>query len=232
MIYNKPYIDMDPYVDTETFLNCTEEICKGLSKSEMFYASSGSRTYGLEDFPEIQMPYESEIKYKELTKGMDVNEKRLFLKFYKKVFYGTKGVFIKQHDNYNFKHLSSHSKYTENSKYFPQFIKYIESLPFEEIGRVFIFVQEHFMPLAEHRDSMNDDYTDELTDFLWFTFDKNEMRFWIRDEDNKKHYVESTCAWFNENDRHGSDGVPNATICIRVDGVFKPDFKEKVLQNG
>jgi len=230
--YNIPYVNMDKYIDIEKFLSLTEEICKGISKSSFHYSSSGSRTYGLEHYPNTKMPYDSEIEYKDLVKGMNDNEKRLFLKYYKKVWYGTSGLFIRKHQNYLYKHLAEYSEYTENANHFPNFIKYIENdLPFEQIGRVFIFLQDHMMPLAEHRDSMSDDYSDELTDFLWFTIDSNAMKFFIRDNTLNKHYVDGTCVWFNENDRHGSDGVVDATFCIRVDGVFNAEFKEKVLHN-
>lgn len=228
--YDLPYVNMDNYIDVDEFLSLSKEICVGLSKSEMFYPSPGSRTKGVEGFPDMEMPYEGEQKYKEITKGMNEKEKRLFLKFYKKVFYGTTGVFIKKHNGYHNKHLASHSDYTENAKHFPNFVRYIEDvLPFEQVGRVFVFVQDHFCPLVEHRDSMDDDYKGELTDFLWFTIDNNAMNFWVRDNNNEKHLIKSTCAWFNENDSHGSDPVPSATFCIRIDGVFKEDFKNKVL---
>lgn len=228
--YNLPFVDMDKYIDIDKFLSMSEEICRGISKSNFSFASSGSRTYGLENYPDVQMPYDSEIKYKDLTKDLKENERRIFLKYYKKVWFGTSGLFIKKNKGYLNKHLAKFSEYTENAEHFPNFINYIENdLPFEQIGRVFIFLQDHLAPLAEHRDSMDNNYKNELTDFLWFTIDKNSMKFWIRDNNDQKHYINSTCAWFNENDRHGSDGVVDATFCIRVDGVFKPEFKTMIL---
>lgn len=229
--FNLPFVDMDKYIDTEKFLELSEEICRGIAKSSIHYSNPGNRTYPLENGCDLQLPWDAEIENADLIKGMNDVEKRIFLKYYKNVLYTTTGIFIKKHKGYLNKHLDSHSELTENAKHFPNFLKYIDELPFEQTGRIFIFLQDHFMPLVEHRDSMNDNYTGELTDFLWFTIDKNSMNFFIRDNNNKKHYVSSTCAWFNENDRHGSDGVPSATFCIRIDGVFKKDFKEKVLND-
>jgi len=229
--HNIPYVDMDRYIDTERFLSLSEEICKGISKSALHYSNPGNRTYPLENGCELETPWTAEQEYADIIKGMNDYEKRVFLKYYKKVLYSTSGVFIKKHKGYLNKHLDEYSELTENAKYFPKFLEYVNDLPFEQTGRIFIFLQDHFMPLVEHRDSMNDDYTGELTDFLWFTIDRNAMKFFIRDDNMNKHYVKSTCAWFNENNRHGSDGVDAATFCIRIDGVFNKEFKQQVLND-
>lgn len=231
--YNIPYIDMEPYIDMQQFLDLKQEICLGIARSTVHYSNPGNRTFANDRYPEQLLPYESETRWKELTKDLSVTERRKFLKWYKKVYYSTNGIFIKQHEGYLNKHLEEYSKWTENAVHFPKFIEYIENnLPFEQTGRIFIFCQDNFAHLTEHRDSMNDDYDNHLTDFLWFTIDKNAMRFYIRDEkNNKKHYVESNCAWFDENDRHGSDGVQDPTFCIRIDGVFNASFKQKIIND-
>lgn len=230
--FNRPYVNMEPYIDIEKFLSLTEEICMGIAKSELHYPNPGNRAIPDERYPDMLLPYESEIKWADKLKNLSTSEKRRFLKWYKKVYYSSSGVFIKQHNGYLNKHLDEYSEWTENAKHFPNFIKFIEEdLPFDQTGRIFIFCQDNFAHLTEHRDSMNDEYDNELTDFLWLTVDNNAMRFYIRDNNNEKIYIESNCAWFNENDRHGSDGVPDPTFCIRIDGVFTPEFRETVMRD-
>ena len=223
--YNLPYINMDEYIDTDSFLNLSSHICEGISKSEYHICDPGSRTEGIEGYPDLLHPHEAE-KYIE-AKGNNIFQKRMYLKYMHKVIYPVQGIYIRKQNNYHNKHLTKECNNTNNAKHFSKLLDYIYTLPFVEVGRVFIFLQEHFAPLTKHRDSMDEDYNNNVTDFLWFTIDKNAMRFYI--EGDKKHYINSTCAWFNENDLHGSDGVPEATFCLRIDGVFDAEFKNRII---
>ena len=75
---------------------------------------------------------------------------------------------------------------------------------------------------------MPGEFNPDVGEFLWWTIDSNAMKFFIREEDGTKKYPTSTCLWWNEHDLHGSDGVPEATFCLRVDGVFTDDFRNKI----
>ena len=231
--YGVPYVNMDPYIDVEKFLSLAPEICAGIEQSEQHLCNPGSRTVGIENYPDLLHPYEAEKLYADEVAGMSDIEKRSYLKYYRKVCYPVAGVYIKRQQNYLKKHLAEYSEYTANAQFYPKFIEYVENdLPFSEVGRIFIFCQDHFAPLTEHRDSMNDEYDNELTDFLWLTIDQNQMQFYLRDLEQNKIFIEGcTSAWFNENDQHGSPGVADATFCIRIDGVFKPGIREQVQQN-
>ena len=219
------YKNLDNIIDIDSFLRLDEEICMGIAKSDPHICDPGSRVIKLD--PDLVYPYEVEPLWKDELKHLTTYQKRTFLKYYRKVHYAVGGIFLRTHKGYKNKHLSQGAEWTDNAIHFPQLVEYIKTLPFTEIGRVFFFTLDHFSILTEHRDSMYDGLDDNVSEFLWFTIDKNAMRFYIKDDNNVKHYVESTCAWFNDNDRHSSDGVMDATFCLRIDGVFTEEFREK-----
>jgi len=224
--FNKMWLNLDDLVDTKSFVDLSEEICLGIAQSQPHICDPGSRVTKLKN--SMKYPFEIEPKWKDKLKEMSLYEKRTFLKYYEKVHYSVSGVFLRQHTGYINKHLSEGAQWTENSKYFPNLVNYINTLPFNEFGRVFIFTLDQFSILTEHRDSMYDGLRDDICEFLWFTIDNNAMRFYIKDDNDQKHYIKSTCAWFNENDRHSSDGVTDATFCLRIDGVFTKKFREQI----
>lgn len=223
------WTDLDDIVDTKTFLSLSEEICMGIAKSsttQPHICDPGSRVVKLK--PEMIYPFEIEPKWKDKLDDLTPYEKRIFLKYYEKAHYSVGGVFLKFHNGYMNKDRDEGAVWTPNAQHFPNLVKYLHTLPFTEFGRVFIFTLDHYSVLTEHRDSMYDGLRDDVPEFLWFTIDKNAMRFYIKDNDDQKHYIESTCAWFNDNDRHSSDGVIDATFCLRIDGIFTDEFREKV----
>ena len=222
------YKNLDSYIDTKKFLSFSREICLGISQSERGLCNPGSRTIGIEGYPNLKHPFESEPKFLEqdskYVKSLTTTQYRDYFKYYYKVHYPVESIFLKTSNGYKNKHTSVGAKYTNNAKYFPSLMKWIEEeTPFKEVGKIQFFILNSFAKLTSHRDSMDFDYTNKPSDMLWFTIDKNAMSFWIKNE-NKKYYPDCTCAWFNENLEHGSDGVPDATFCFRIDGTFKEDW--------
>tara|TARA_B100001778_G_scaffold148624_1_gene122248 strand:- start:13818 stop:14546 length:729 start_codon:yes stop_codon:yes gene_type:complete len=228
--YSIPFLDLDDIVDTESFLKLDKEIAMGLAKSYLHICDPGPRVYKLQN--DLIYPYEEEYKHKKEVEGLTTYERRTFLKYWKDIHYSVSGVFLKKHKGYLNKDSGEGAEWTNNAKFFPELIKYINTLPFINFGRVFFFTLDHFSILTEHRDGMYDGERNDVCEFLWFTIDKNKMRFHLVDEQENgikvKHYPESTCTWFNDQDRHTSDGIPQASYCLRIDGVFTNEFREKI----
>ena len=228
--YNKPLVNLDDLVDIDGFLKLKKEIAMGIAKSYPHICDPGPHVYKLQD--DLIYPFEKESEYADDVQGLTTYEKRTFLKYYADIHYSVSGVFLRQHSGYINKDSGVGAEWTDNAKHFPQLVEYINKLPFKEFGRVFFFTLDHFSILTEHRDGMYDGERDDICEFLWFTIDNNKMRFHLVEEQEDgtkvKHYPEGTCVWFNDRDRHTSDGVPQATYCFRIDGVFTDEFREKV----
>lgn len=124
-------------------------------------------------------------------------------------------------------------EWTENSKYFPSLVEFIKTMPFKEIGRVIIFMTEPNNQTVPHFDSRaqcdrpNDD-------FIWFNTKTASKNIFVMDDSTfEKSYPEigKRFIWFNEMDFHGTDPVSHFSFSIRVDGKFKDEIKDSILQN-
>lgn len=122
-------------------------------------------------------------------------------------------------------------EWTENAKYFPSLVEFINKLPFAEIGRVMLFITEANNQTVPHYDSkaQSDRPND---DFIWFTTKPNTKKVFVMDSHTKeKFYPEEgkKLVWFNEMDFHGTDPMPHMAFSIRIDGVFTPEVKAKLM---
>ncbi len=111
--------------------------------------------------------------------------------------------------------------------FFPKTIAFVRKLPFVSIGRC------NVMGLASndfgtvHRDGVPSEKP--APDPFITLCPKRDKRLFLWDEDEKrKHYVDSRAYWFHDCDYHGVDADPWFRYSIRVDGVFQPDFLERL----
>lgn len=126
--------------------------------------------------------------------------------------------------------------WTENTKYFPQLVKFIESMPFESIGRVMFFMTEANNQTVPHFDAANQDQrlSKPHDDFIWFTTKPASKSVFVMDGDSlEKHYPDpaNRFIWFNEMDFHGTDPVAHFSFSIRIDGKFKPHIRSQITDN-
>jgi hypothetical protein len=111
--------------------------------------------------------------------------------------------------------------------FFPKTIAFVESLPFTEIGRCNVMGLEAHDHGTVHRDG--DPAEQEAPDhFITFAPARNKRLFLWDEGEEKKTFVEGRAYWFNDFDYHGVDGDPFFRYSIRVDGVFAPEFLERV----
>jgi len=128
---------------------------------------------------------------------------------------------------------NSNNTWTDNSKYFPKLLKYLETLPFKTIGRVLFFTTYPTAGVVIHRDSIMAEHKDHNINLF---FDGGWRPSFIWDEKRKeKIYLEKGAKsyFFNNRDYHGVDPEPNFRYTIRIDGTFNDELCEKLkLENG
>ena len=109
----------------------------------------------------------------------------------------------------------------------PQTVAFIESLPFEEIGRVVLFGIEANDHAPAHRDS---EPGKALTVAQSISFDpRGNKRFYVCDPaGGNKTPIDAPIYWFNDMDYHGVEPDPFFRYSIRVDGVFEPSFVDQI----
>jgi hypothetical protein len=111
--------------------------------------------------------------------------------------------------------------------FFPKTIAFASSLPFSEIGRCNVMGLEAHDYGTVHRDG--DPAEQEAPDqFITFCPARNKKLFLWDESEKKKVAVEARAFWFNDFDFHGVDEDPFFRYSIRVDGVFRPEFLERV----
>ncbi|MEK9700127.1 MAG: hypothetical protein VW270_30380 [Candidatus Poseidoniales archaeon] len=115
----------------------------------------------------------------------------------------------------------------EAKKFFPKVINYIETLPFEIIGRVLFFTTFPGQRVPVHRDAHVESHRDHNIN-LFFT---GSRKSFVWDPINKnKIYLDPSARsyFFNNRDFHGVDPEPGFRYTLRVDGKFKPELCEQL----
>lgn len=96
---------------------------------------------------------------------------------------------------------------------------------FDEYGRVLMFLNEPGVETIRHRDYPNP--KSHKNEFIWITLN-DIKRFYVYDADiDKKDYITSKVAYFDNANWHGSDPMPYANWSLRIDGVFSDNFLNK-----
>ena len=141
-----------------------------------------------------------------------------------------------ENDRWEDKHSGQGKGFSAEARaVFPQTATFIESLPFVEIGRVVVFgllANDH---APDHRDS---EPGKALAVAHSISFDPGRCapaaagrhkRFYLATPDGKSEIiVDSPVYWFNDMDWHGVHADPFFRYSVRVDGVFEPDFLERI----
>ncbi len=112
--------------------------------------------------------------------------------------------------------------------FFPKTIAFVEALPFSAIGRCNIMGLEAFDHGTVHRDGEPDEQTDP-DEFITFVPGANKRLFLWDDAERREHFIGARAYWFNDFDYHGVAPDPFFRYSVRVDGVFLPEFRERVI---
>ena len=126
------------------------------------------------------------------------------------------------------KHSGSGKQFSELShSVFPKTTAFLKTLPFREIGRCLIFGIEANDHAPLHRDT-EPGTRDEPEHSMSLCFAKNK-RFILATEDESQFLeIQARAYWFNDMDYHGVAPDPVFRYSIRIDGVFLPEFYERI----
>lgn len=123
--------------------------------------------------------------------------------------------------------------WTDNAKFFPGVVEYLETLPFKNIGRVLFFTTYPNAGVCIHRDSIVAEHSDHNINLF---FDGGWRPSFVWDEKKKeKIYLPngSKSYFFNNRDYHGVDPEPVYRYTLRVDGTFTDELCEELgLEDG
>jgi hypothetical protein len=114
----------------------------------------------------------------------------------------------------------------EAKRHFPRLIEFVKGLPFEVIGRCNLLGLE-----ANHHGTVHQDGDPEepnADQFITLCPKRNKRLFLWDEAAKKKTFVLSRAYWFNDHGYHGVEPAPYFRYSVRVDGVFRQDFLERL----
>ncbi len=240
MINGQYWINTDQFIDIERLKSIELDIIKGICMTVPHHHKIAVYGFTVLEKPNwasvdhlLHHVYKDKYAktYNELwTEIKDITQRmeavKLFTKLAFGVYSGGVNVVLRRESDYTLKNHSQHCKDTVASLCFPSLMSYLDSLPFSEVGRAVIFLNDHDLGTPIHTDGFPGGK--HTNDFLWLSTNLSK-KFFIYDKTTcTKHYVASHSAFFNEHDWHGSDGVSEMNFSIRVDGVFTPEFKDQL----
>lgn len=245
MMSKKIIWNLDEYIDITPLETMHLSICRGISQSSRDYSTriiphhealgnieaalnyknnEISRISSIRnDFSDILSPSELEI-----FNTLNYNQRRMFLELYKGGY--TDGEFVRlrftkeQHLYDKFSTFySDTTDITENTKFFPELMSWINTLPFTDIGRILIFVSKHHLPGDLHYDR-RDDWMDGRHHFIWIN--PRGKKFSIYDG-NTEISVNSKAVFFDTSYIHGAGKNLYTSYSLRIDGHLNKDFCDK-----
>lgn len=257
-INGKPYINLDPYIDIEGFENLHPEICKGFALARDYakegtWMTPGFNICDLSYILNWKPIYQAFNEYQLLSKDdpIKIHGQEIFPKDFKD--YKQRNIFTRYlkaalgaNDPYIYYFLweegsweerNAERRKTEESKYFPGVISWIENLLekkiIDQIGRVIFFHCEHDGHAFEHRDldakyGVKDRtyYTEHNNEFIHIRH-RTKRGFYLWDPDTQdKHYINSRSAFWNDQDFHGGERSKEQEYGLRIDCKFTDSFRK------
>jgi hypothetical protein len=256
-INNKPYLDLESYIDMNTFNKLQPEIIRGFAEArefakegtwmkpgfslkDMSYLVSWKPIYkAIDEF--LDLPDDDPIKQGGIDLYKDFHDFRIRNKFtrYIKMAMGAYDPYIYYFlwDQGSWDDRTSPRKLTEEAKYFPNTVKWIENMItsniFNNIGRVIFFHCEADGIPFEHRDldgskGKDQEYYSHRNEFIHIR-PNTKKPFYLWDPEKKnKIYINTRAAWWNDQDWHGGDKIIEQSYGLRIDGKFSDEFRKKL----
>jgi Rieske 2Fe-2S family protein len=133
-----------------------------------------------------------------------------------------------ENDRWEDKHSGDGKHFVpEAGEHFPKTLRFIQRLPFREIGRVVVFGLEPNDHAPAHRDTKPGAAL-QVAQSISFDPRGNKGLYLMDDAAGSKTVIDAPIYWFNDMDYHGVDPAKCFRYSIRVDGVFEPDFVKRV----
>jgi len=254
-INNLPYLDMSPYLNMEKFENLQPEIIRGFAEArefakegtwmkpgftfnDMSYRLSWKPIYeAMDEF--MLLPKDDPIYQGGIDLFKDFNNYKQRNKFtrYLKMAMGAYDPYIYYFlwEEGSWDDRTAPRKLTEEAKYFPETVKWVEQLHgtlFEHIGRVIFFHCDHDGIPFEHRDLDAKNGVNVVmphrNEFIHIR-PNTKKAFYIWDPETKdKTYLNTRAAWWNDVDWHGGERIMEQSYSLRIDGKFTEEFRKKL----
>ena len=133
-----------------------------------------------------------------------------------------------ENDRWEDKHSGEGKRFGDQAReVFPETVRYLEALPFAEIGRAVIFGLQPNDHAPLHRDSEPGKAL-QVAQSISLCPRANKRFFLQNDPSAQPVVVDARAYWFNDMDYHGVLADPFFRYSIRVDGVFRPGFVESL----
>ena len=255
-INNQAYFDLEQYLGMEEFDRLQPEIYQGFAEAREFAKEGTWMTPGftfedmsyqptwkpiyqaMEEF--LSLPDNDPIKLAGMPLYKDFNHYQQRNKFtrYLKMAMGAYDPYIYYFlwEEGSWDDRTAPRKLTEEAKYFPGVVKWVESLIeeniFEHIGRVIFFHCEADGIPFEHRDldaknGMNVTFP-HRNEFIHIRPNtKKAMYLWDPEKKNKV-YLNTRAAWWNDQDWHGGEQITEQSYSLRIDGKFTEQFRQQL----
>lgn len=212
-----PWVNEDPYVDYM-------RVIEAFSPEELAtFVSYGEAPEGFE------AARAGEYQFGDETDHPLSHQQMLYLKYRYGVYFPWKVCYhLLENDRWDDKHSGEGKDFTPDAReMLPKTVAFIESLPFEEIGRAVLFGIEANDHAPAHRDSEPGKAL-SIAQSINFA-PGGKKRFYLCDpKGENRTVVDVPIYWFNDADYHGVEPDPFFRYSIRVDGVFDPAFVEEI----
>ena len=197
---------------------------------ERMTRSEFARFVELADDPTVfDLGRKSEYRFGDETEHPLNRRQMQYLKYRYGVYFPWKVVYhLLENEKWEDKHSGTDKDFEpEAREIFPKTVRFIENLPFTEIGRCLIFGLEANDHATLHRDS---EPGRELSIAQSITISPaGNKRFYLCDAEGESYTpVKRRMYWFNDMDYHGVEPDPFFRYSIRVDGVFERSFLERI----
>lgn len=133
-----------------------------------------------------------------------------------------------ENDRWEDKHSGEGKTFGDEAReVFPETVRFLEALPFSEIGRAVIFGLEPNDHAPLHRDSEPGRALQVAQSISLCP--RADKRFYLQNhEHDEPLVVDARAYWFNDMDYHGVLADPHFRYSVRVDGTFRPGFVEEL----
>jgi len=250
------YFDLESYLDMKEFDRLQPEIYLGFSQAREFAKEGTWMTPGftfdnmsykvnwkpiyraLEDF--MKLSEDDPIKqaglplYNDIKNYQSRNKFTRFLKIALGAYDPYTYYFLWEEGSWNDR--TAPRKLTEEAKYFPNVVRWVENLIVEQIfshiGRVIFFHCEADGIPFEHRDLDAKNGIDVVkphrNEFIHVR-PNTKKAFYIWDPlTQNKTYINTRAAWWNDQDWHGGEKIIEQSYSLRIDGRFTEEFRKKL----
>ena len=234
-INNKWYLDLDKVIRPNSCPNVTDMLIESYN---FFRHSCSIRTFDLNGTQILDTWF---CDYNKYSLETNANIFKAELKNNARSPYWILTLREGGHDSYIYDAVNTPSDVwksikwkSELKKIWSPFIDWVELLPVKYLGHVSFFINRPNVVPYYHVDSGQDSNLElwepspHREEFIWINFNK-EKTFYILDNDAQPVKINSTSAFFNTNNFHGSHEATHSwTYSVRIECAFNDELRKQL----